>query len=181
MFQNLRTSSQIYILHKDGTPFMEPGSVVSVSAPRPKYPVSAQIGQLPQMEMVVDITVSVNGQSTNLQGLPAGADIADFGINGNIVVSCSKEAMNSEVATMRQKSLDIIGSVDYHRSIVAACDTMLDKLNPEILAKQRQDKEIADLKERIAEMGKNMESLVSMNRKLMEQLGAGTETPKNRK
>ena len=107
MFQNLRTSNQIYILHKDGTPFIETGSVVSVSAPHPKYPVSPQLGQLPQMEMVVDITVSVNGQSTSLQGLPAGADIADFGINGNIVVSCSREAMNNEVTTMRQKSLDI--------------------------------------------------------------------------
>lgn len=181
MFQNLRTSNQIYILHKDGTPFIETGAVVSVSAPHPKYPVAPQLGQLPQMETVVDLTVSVNGQNTNLQGLPAGADIADFGINGNIVVSCSKEAMNNEVATMRQKSLDIIGSVDFHRSIVAACDGMLDKLNPELLAKQKQDKEIADLKNRMEEMGRNMESLMAMNRKLMEQLGAGAETSKNRK
>ena len=89
--------------------------------------------------------------------------------------------MNNEVATMRQKSLDIIGSVDFHRSIVAACDGMLDKLNPELLAKQKQDKEIADLKNRMEEMGRNMESLVAMNRKLMEQLGAGAETSKNRK
>ena len=114
-------------------------------------------------------------------GAFAGADIADFGINGNIVVSCSREAMNNEVTTMRQKSLDIIGSVDFHRSIVAACDGMLDKLNPELLAKQKQDKDIADLKSRMEEMGRNMESLAEMNRRLMEQLGAGAETSKNRK
>ena len=172
MFQNLRTSNQIYILHKDGTPFIETGAVVSVSAPHPKYPVAPQLGQLPQMETVVDLTVSVNGQNTNLQGLPAGADIADFGINGNIVVSCSKEAMNNEVATMRQKSLDIIGSVDFHRSIVAACDGMLDKLNPELLAKQKQDKEIADLRKQVSDMSKGMNDLM----KMMQQIvGAGTQ------
>lgn len=87
MFQNLRTSNQIYILHKDGTPFIETGAVVSVSAPHPKYPVAPQLGQLPQMETVVDLTVNVNGQNTNLQGLPAGADIADFASRETVVVT----------------------------------------------------------------------------------------------
>ena len=41
------------------------------------------------MEMVVDVSVNINGQHTSFQGLPAGADIADFGQNGNIVISTS--------------------------------------------------------------------------------------------
>ena len=90
MFQNLRINSQIYILHKDANPYIEYGSVVSVSSPKPKYPQPVPIGQFPPMEMVVDVVVNVGGNNTNLQGLPAGADIADFGQNGNIVVSCSQ-------------------------------------------------------------------------------------------
>jgi hypothetical protein len=39
-------------------------------------------------------------------------DIADFG--NNIVVSCNKEAMNSEVSSMKQRSLDIINSIETH-------------------------------------------------------------------
>ena len=106
MFQNLRTNAQLFILHKEAAPYIEYGSVVSVSAPRSKYPSVPPIGQFPQMEMVVDVTVNVNGQQSNLQGLPAGADIADFGQNGNIVVACSRDAMNNEISTMKQKSAD---------------------------------------------------------------------------
>ena len=84
MFQNLRPNSQLYILHKDNTPYIEYGSVVSVSTPKPKYPAVPQIGQFPQMEMVVDVVVNVGGQTSNLQGLPAGAEIADFGQNAKI-------------------------------------------------------------------------------------------------
>ena len=79
MFQSLRTNNQLYILHKDANPFIEYGPVVSVSAPKPKYPMASPMGQLPQMEMVVDVVVCINGQNTTFQNLPAGMDIADFG------------------------------------------------------------------------------------------------------
>lgn len=54
MFQNLRVNNQLYILHKEAKHFIEIGSVVSVSAPKPKYPMPAPMGQIPQMEMVVE-------------------------------------------------------------------------------------------------------------------------------
>ena len=171
MFQNLRINSQIYILHKDTNPYIEYGSVVSVSSPKANYPQPVPLGQFPQMEMVVDVVANVGGNNTNLQGLPAGADIADFGQNGNIVVSCSRDAMNSEVAMMKQKSSEILNSVDYHKNVIASCDKMLSALNPELAAKQQQDKEISDLRAQIADMGKNMANLMAMNKQLMEQLG----------
>jgi hypothetical protein len=111
MFQSLRANNQLYILHKDANPYIEIGSVVSVSAPKPKYPMPTPIGQIPQTEMVVDIVININGQNTTFQNLPAGGDIADFGQNGNIVLSCSRDAMNSEVTSMKQKSIDILNSI----------------------------------------------------------------------
>lgn len=44
MFQSLRTNNQLYILHKDANPFIEYGPVVSVSAPKPKYPMAPPYG-----------------------------------------------------------------------------------------------------------------------------------------
>ena len=171
MFQNLRINSTLYILHKDSVPYIEYGSVVNVSAPKPKYPTTPSLGQFPHMEMVVDVMVSINGQNTNLQGLPAGQDIADFGHNGNIVVSSSRDAINNEVAMMKQKSNDILGSIDFHRNVITACDKMLTELNPEVAEKQRQDKEISDLRGQMQEMSQNMSALMAMNKKLMEQFG----------
>jgi len=178
MFQQLRANNQLYILHKDTKPYIEIGSVTSVSAPKPKYPMP-QPGTLPQLEMVVDITANVNGQSVSLQGLPANVDIADCGNNGNVVVSCSREAMNSEVASMKQRSYDILNSIDYHKSVIQGCDDMLRTLNPEFAAKQAQDKEIADLKGQMSEMSRSMSELMAMNKQLMIQLGVNdTSKPK---
>lgn len=181
MFQNLRVNSQVYILHKETSPYLEQGSVVSVSMPRTKYPSSPQFGQYPQVEMVVDLVVNISGQNTNFQGLPAGAEIADFGQNGNIVVSCSRDAINNELATSRQKSLDIVNSRDYHLGLVSAYDKIYNSLNPEFAAKQQQEQEIAAMKEQIAAMTQNVNNLMVINQKLMEQLGVNSETPKNNK
>lgn len=179
MFQNLRINSTLYILHKDAVPYIEYGSVVNVSAPKPKYPSTPPLGQFPQMEMVVDVVANVNGQNTNLQGLPAGLDIADFGHNGNIVVSASREAINNEVAMMKQKSNDILGSLDFHRSVIDACDKMLSELNPEVGEKQKQEQRISFLEGTVLEMNQKMGSLLEANRRLMEQLGI-SETAKNK-
>jgi hypothetical protein len=61
-------------------------------------------------DLILDITADVDGRSTNFQKLPANSEIADFG--NNIVVAVSKEAMNSEVTSMKQRSLDIINSIE---------------------------------------------------------------------
>lgn len=180
MFQNLRTNNQLFILHREENPFVEIGSVVSVSAPKPKYPMPSPIGTMPQMEMVVDVVVGINGQNTTFQNLPAGADIADFGQNGNIVISCSRDAMNSEVSAIRQKSLDELSRRNFHENVIAGCDKILTALNPEFAEKQRQEQEIATLKGQMSEMSRNMADLMAMNKKLMEQFGV-SETPKNKK
>lgn len=121
--------------------------------------------------MVVDITVNINGQNTNLQGLPAGAEIADFGQNGNIVVSCSKEAINSEIANFRQKSVDIVESENYHKGVIVACDKILNDLNPELAAKRRHDEEMKDMRTQMDAMMKSMNLLAEQNKQLMEQFG----------
>jgi len=61
-FQNLRVNNQFYILHKDGTPFVETGSVVGVSAPVPEAAQQPMMFGQP-MRMVVDITVKVGEQT----------------------------------------------------------------------------------------------------------------------
>ena len=37
---------------------------------------------------------------------------------------------------MKQKSIDIINSMDFHNSVIAGCDKMLTLLNPEFAEKQ---------------------------------------------
>ena len=141
-FQNLRHNHQIYILHKDTTPTLEIGKVTYVSVPVPKYGNNSMYNDL-----VLDITIDVDGKSTNFQKLPANGEIADFG--NNIVVAVSKDAMNSEVQSLKQRSLDILNSTEQHQSIIDGCDVILKMLNPEIAEKQRQEQENKALREEI--------------------------------
>ena len=166
MFQSLRPNNQVFILHKDRA-LLETGSVVSVSTPVPKYPVQPMFGQ-PQ-EMVVDLVVKVNNQDITYQKLPATLDIADFG-NSNIVLSDSREAMNSEITSLKQKSVTILNSIDFHKDMITNCDRILSESNPEFAEKQQQQLEINTLKTQMGELSKNMTELMELNKKLMLQI-----------
>ena len=84
---------------------MEIGKITHVSVPVPKYGTNSMYNDL-----VLDITAEIEGKATNFQKLPANSDIADFG--NNIVVAVSKDAMNSEVTSMKQRSVDILNSLE---------------------------------------------------------------------
>ena len=141
-FQNLRNNHQIYILKKDVIPTLEIGKVTTVSAPVPKYGNTSMYNDL-----IIDITADIDGKTTSFQKIPANSEIADFG--NNIVIATSKEAMNNEVASMKQRSLDILNSIEQHQSIICGCDEILKVLNPEIAEKQRQEQENKALREEI--------------------------------
>lgn len=177
MFQSLRPSNQFYILHKDAVPYLEMGSVVSVSAPMPKFQFPQTFGQ-PQ-EMVVDVVARVNDNNVTFQKLPANQEIADFGNNGSIVVATSKEAMNAELSSIRQKSIDIINSVNFHRSVIEGCDKTLRDLNPEYAEKQQQQEEINVLKQNMEEMRKGMADLMKMQKDFFAQMRGSNIAPQS--
>lgn len=162
MFSNLRTNSQVYILHKESSPYVEVGTVISVSQPVPKFPMNNFMNA---QELVVDVTVKINDNTITLQKLPANLDIADQGINGNMVITTSREAMNSEVDALRQKSLGILNSVEYHQKIVQDCEILLQRLNPEFAEQKQQKQEIDNLKAQMSEMMSGMKELMAQLKK----------------
>ena len=155
-FSNLRSGNQLYILHKDSVPTIEIGKVISISQVSPKY------GNMYSPEMVVDISANVNGQPTNFQKLPALGDIADFG--NNIVLSCNKDAMSSEVLSMKQRSVDLINSVELHQNIIKGCDEILTQLNPEIKEKQRQEEENKALRDELNQLKDMFKEFLKANK-----------------
>lgn len=168
MFQSLRPNSQIYIFYKGESPRLEKGYVVNQPIVRPKYQVPPSFGNT---ENVVDITVKVNGSTVNYNGLPASLDISDSYSNGeNIVVSDSREAMNAEILSMKQKSNDIINSIEYHKKLMNICDSILSELNPEFAEKKAQQDEINILKGQMSDMNSRVNELLEANRKLIEQI-----------
>lgn len=116
--------------------------------------------------MTVDITVKVGEQNFTFQKLPAGADIADFGMNGNVVISCSKDAMNAEIASMKQKSSDILKSIDYHKSVVTSCDEMLKLVNPDFAKEKQQEEKIGSLESEVKSLKGDLNDIKSLLQEL---------------
>lgn len=159
MFQSVRPNSPIYVLHKGDNPRLETGYVANQPIPKPKYQIPHNFGQ-PQ-EMIVDLVIKLNDTTINLNAIPANLDIADSYSNGeNIVISDSREAMNSEIISLKQKSVDIINSEAYHKSLIKQYDKLLSDFNPEVAEKQAQQQEIASLRSQMDEMSKNMALLI---------------------
>jgi hypothetical protein len=159
MFQSVRPNSPIYVFHKGDNPRLETGYVANQPIPKPKYQMPHTFGQ-PQ-EMIVDLVVKLNDVSMNLNSIPANLDIADSYSNGeNIVISDSREAMNSEILSLKQKSVDIVNSVPYHKNLIQVYDKLLSDFNPEMAEKQAQQQEIANLRAQMNEMSQNMALLI---------------------
>lgn len=159
MFQSVRPNSPIYVLHKGDNPRLETGYVVNQPIPKPKYQMPHTFGQ-PQ-EMVVDLVIKLNDFTVNMNSIPAQLDIADSYSNGeNLVISDSREAMNSEILSLKQKSIDVINSKPYHESLVVSYDKLLSDFNPEMAEKQAQQQEISELRAQMNEMSKNMALLI---------------------
>ena len=169
MFQSVRPNSQIFVFHKGENPRLDIGYVTNQPVLRAKYPVPTTFGQT--KDAVVDLVVKVGSQNFNYNNIPATLDIADLYCDGeNIVISDNREAMNAEILSLKQKSEDVINSVDYHKKFVLLCDNVLSELNPELAEKQAQRKEIDELKTQMLDISKVLMELKDSNRLFIEQL-----------
>lgn len=178
MFSNLRQGSQIYVFHKcASTPFVEMGSVEIQNPFGSIYPT------MPNMPM--NISIRIGDKVTPAPNLPPSAEVADVTNNQTgetITLACSKDAINAELQSERQKSIDSINSVEYHRQRITALDAIHNQLNPDVVEKVQQAQEICTLKAKMADMASNMEELMKANRELMEQLkGERTSSSKEKK
>lgn len=152
-FSSLRPSSPLYILTRNDIPSVNVGSIVNVSAPFASPGVQSVFGQQPAM--VVNISVEVDGKQGQFAEVPANADYDEYknkGVPTPYVLSTSREAINTEIERLRKQAVGVIESVPHNEKVIAACDEILQRLNPEVAEKQRQEKEIADLRSQVAEL-----------------------------
>lgn len=152
MFSNLSQNSILYVLDLKNKPKVLSGPIERISIPRPKYNTFN-----PNMEMVVDITASINGERREFKGVPNNT-IADFGEDA-FVLAESKDVLNSYVHSMLQNSKNIVNSIEKHQTLISQYEEAIQELNPDIKASMENDKAIKDLKEEISELKEMIASM----------------------
>ena len=135
MFSNLSQNSILYVLDINNSPKVLSGPVERVTIPRPKYNTFN-----PNMEMVVDIFATINGERREFKGVP-NSTIANFG-NDSFILADSRESLNSYINAMMQNSKGILDSVEKHQKLLANYEEALSELNPDIKADREKDKAI---------------------------------------
>lgn len=155
MFSNLSQNSILYILDLNNNPKVLSGPVERVSIPRPKYNTFN-----PNMEMIVDIVATINGERREFKGIPNGS-IANFGTDAFILAE-SKETLNSYINSMLQNSRSVLESVDKHKKLVMDYEESLQELNPSLKADKEKDKAIQTLQEQVASLQNGMQQLLAV-------------------
>ena len=155
MFSGVRQNNLFYILEKENEPKLRIGQVVSVSNPQPQF------GQPYGADSFVDISVKVDGETMEFKKLPSSSSIADSG-KGGVIVSDSKEVMNSEVESMLQSSQSILDRIDYHKKVVQNCNQILRVLNPRLAKEKERDDDINNLKTKIVGLEDKMDKILTI-------------------
>lgn len=163
MFSSLSQNSILYILDLKNNPKVLSGPVERVSVPRPKYNTFN-----PNMEMVVDITATVNGERREFKGVPNGS-LANFGDDA-FVLAENKDVLNSYVSAMLQNSRSIVNSIEKHQKLIAEYEEALQELNPDIKASKENDKAIQSLQDQVNALQQGMQQMLAIMTK--------NETPK---
>lgn len=145
MFSNLSQNSILYVLDLQSTPKILSGPIERISMPRPRYNTFN-----PAMEMVVDITATINGEKREFKGVPNGS-IANFG-NDAFVLAENREALNSYINSMLQNSRSVLESVEKHKKLIENYEEALIELNPEKKADKEKDLAIQSLQSQVAEL-----------------------------
>ena len=74
--------------------------------------------------------------------------------------------MNAEILSFKQKSVDTINSIEYHKQIITSCESILNSLNPEYAEKKQQQDEITTLKSQMSEVTQGLATLTEMMKTL---------------
>ena len=145
MFSNLSQNNVLYILDMNGNeenPKLIEGLIERVSIPRPKYN-----GFSPNMEMVVDIIATVEGEKREFKGVPNGT-IANFG-SESFILAETKEALNSYNNAMLQNSRNMIENAKKQEALISKYEYVQQLLNPNLKLEIEKDKVIQSLQSEV--------------------------------
>lgn len=160
MFQELRQGSTIYVLDKSENPSLKMGQVLNVGVPAPVYNTQTAgitMGMQPRMEITV--RAKVDGTDGDFAHLPATAGVHDY---GTMIVADSREAMLSEVDTMKQRAQQELDRKEKNEAIVAACNDMFKTLNPSYAKEAERDEAIVSLNSRLDGIESTMSQVLKL-------------------
>lgn len=165
-FNSLAVGSPFYVLRKTADkPILEVGTVKGKTPPQPKYQSQAVPSAFngTNIQNVLTLTATINGQDVVFQEIPVNVEIA---ARGNETFSGSREAMLQAVDAMIQASKKALEMEAYHKAVAVEGEKMIETLNPRYAEEKRQARTICDLEKRQSETDRKVDDILTILRKL---------------
>lgn len=140
MFSALSQGSPIYLLDKTSTPDYKVGEIVGVSYPKMNpYNVGPQ--------NTVDLKVKIDGEVQEFNSIPSINTVVSYN-GGKIIISESKQGIQTEVENILQNSKQILNNIDTYKQNVIDCENILKQLNPQFAIDKERDERLSSLENR---------------------------------
>lgn len=159
MFSNLNTGSIIYILDTKDSLKLSTGQITNITPPRTKRATFNPYDT--NYELVMDITVTVNGERREFQQVPSNLSVANFG-SDVFTIADSKEAMDNHIENIFQTSKSIVDGYDKHKQRMEECKAVRLELNPSLAAEIQRDSAISKLESKVDALTSQMQQLVTV-------------------
>lgn len=170
MFSTLRQGSPVFVIFKNG-PRVATAKVAQMSAQYPPQ-MNYIISQNPAgISAMFDLTLELDGKTETFPKVPTTSSVADFPDKG-IVLSETRDGVISEINAMMGAANSEIEKMPYYEQTVANCKQILLDINPELKRGQEQAAEIAALKQQMAGMSGQLETMSAL---LAKALGKKTK------
>ena len=140
MFSALSQGSPVYILDKTSSPEYKIGEIVGVS-----YPKINQYGVGPQN--TVDLKVKIEGNTQEFNSIPSINSIVSYN-NGKVIISETKQGIQSEVENMLQNSRQIVDNIESYKQNIVECEAILKQINPQFAIDKERDERLTNLETR---------------------------------
>lgn len=148
MFQGLTQGATVQVLYRN-IPRVADGRVISISTHMPTF--NPQQPMAMMNGPVTDITVQIGNETIPFAGLPANGVVANFPEKG-LFLATDRSAVLREVEAMAAASRQVLESVPAHQKMVSDCEALLLELNPELKKDAEQTREMASLRNEVAEL-----------------------------
>ena len=148
MFQGLTQGATVQVLYRN-IPRVADGRVISISTHMPTF--NPQQPMAMMNGPVTDITVQIGNEMIPFAGLPANGVVANFPEKG-LFLATDRSAVLREVEAMAAASRQVLESVPAHQKMVSDCEALLLELNPELKKDAEQTREMASLRNEVAEL-----------------------------
>lgn len=155
MFSALSQGSSIYLLDKTSTPKFDVGEVVGVSQPKVNYG---------QPQTTVDLKVKVDDNIQEFNNLPSINSIVTYN-GGKLIISETRQAIQSEVETILNKSRQILDNIDSYKENIAECEAILKQLNPQFAKDKERDDRLLSLENRFDGVESKLDKIFDLIKK----------------